>query len=160
MKKRKLESSSHKYNNFVIILQQTIFMQFNIKNINDWQNVVDSILPELKHNILLLKGNLGAGKTTFTQFLIKNLGSKDEVNSPTYSIVNEYNSPKGKIYHFDLYRLKNIEEVYDIGIEEYLDNAFLCIIEWPEVYEDELYGLNYHSMSINNTGENREITFD
>ncbi|WP_279197066.1 tRNA (adenosine(37)-N6)-threonylcarbamoyltransferase complex ATPase subunit type 1 TsaE [Chryseobacterium indoltheticum] len=135
-------------------------MQFNIKNISDWQNVVDSILPELKHNILLLKGNLGAGKTTFTQFLLKNLGSKDEVNSPTYSIVNEYNSPKGKIYHFDLYRLKNIEEVYDIGIEEYLDNAFLCIIEWPEVYEDELYGLNYHSMSINNTGENREITFD
>lgn len=135
-------------------------MQFNIKNINDWQNVVDSILPELKHNILLLKGNLGAGKTTFTQFLLKNLDSEDEVNSPTYSIVNEYNSPKGKIYHFDLYRLKNIEEVYDIGIEEYLDNAFLCIIEWPEVYEDELYGLNYHSMSINNTGENREITFD
>lgn len=135
-------------------------MQFIIHQINDWQNVVDSILPELKHNILLLKGNLGAGKTTFTQFLLKNLDSEDEVNSPTYSIVNEYNSPKGKIYHFDLYRLKNIEEVYDIGIEEYLDNAFLCIIEWPEVYEDELYGLNYHSMSINNTGENREITFD
>lgn len=135
-------------------------MNFTIKNISDWQNVVDSILPELKHNILLLKGNLGAGKTTFTQFLLKNLDSEDEVNSPTYSIVNEYNSPKGKIYHFDLYRLKNIEEVYDIGIEEYLDNAFLCIIEWPEVYEDELYGLNYHSMSINNTGENREITFD
>ncbi|MFC0428606.1 tRNA (adenosine(37)-N6)-threonylcarbamoyltransferase complex ATPase subunit type 1 TsaE [Chryseobacterium scophthalmum] len=135
-------------------------MQFNIEKIEDWQKVVDSILPELKYNILLLKGNLGAGKTTFSQFLLKNLGSKDEVNSPTYSIVNEYSSPKGKIYHFDLYRLKNIEEVYDIGIEEYLDNAFLCIIEWPEVYEDELYGLNYHSMSINNTGENREITFD
>ncbi|AZB29977.1 tRNA (adenosine(37)-N6)-threonylcarbamoyltransferase complex ATPase subunit type 1 TsaE [Chryseobacterium balustinum] len=135
-------------------------MQFTIHQINDWQKVVDSILPELKHNILLLKGNLGAGKTTFTQFLLKNLGSEDEVNSPTYSIVNEYNSPKGKIYHFDLYRLKNIEEVYDIGIEEYLDNAFLCIIEWPEVYEDELYGLNYHAMNINNTGESREITFD
>lgn len=135
-------------------------MQFNIEKIEDWQKVVDSILPELKHNILLLKGNLGAGKTTFTQFLLKSLGSEDEVNSPTYSIVNEYSSPKGKIYHFDLYRLKNIDEVYDIGIEEYLDNAFLCIIEWPEVYEDELYGLNYHSMSINNTGENREITFD
>ncbi|VXB72171.1 MULTISPECIES: tRNA (adenosine(37)-N6)-threonylcarbamoyltransferase complex ATPase subunit type 1 TsaE [Chryseobacterium] len=135
-------------------------MQFNIEKIEDWQKVVDSILPELKYNILLLKGNLGAGKTTFTQFLLKNLDSEDEVNSPTYSIVNEYSSPKGKIYHFDLYRLKNIEEVYDIGIEEYLDNAFLCIIEWPEVYEDELYGLNYHSMSINNTGKNREITFD
>ncbi|MDY0930519.1 tRNA (adenosine(37)-N6)-threonylcarbamoyltransferase complex ATPase subunit type 1 TsaE [Chryseobacterium sp. CFBP8996] len=135
-------------------------MQFTIHQINDWQKVVDSILPELKHNVLLLKGNLGAGKTTFTQFLLKNLGSEDEVNSPTYSIVNEYSSPKGKIYHFDLYRLKNIEEVYDIGIEEYLDNAFLCIIEWPEVYEDELYGLNYHAMNINNTGESREITFD
>ncbi|OCK50972.1 tRNA (N6-adenosine(37)-N6)-threonylcarbamoyltransferase complex ATPase TsaE [Chryseobacterium sp. CBo1] len=135
-------------------------MYFEIKNISDWQNVVNSILPELKHNILLLKGNLGAGKTTFTQFLLKNLGSEDEVNSPTYSIVNEYKSPKGKIYHFDLYRLKNIDEVYDIGIEEYLDNSFLCIIEWPEVYEDELYGLEYHSMSINSTGESREITFE
>lgn len=135
-------------------------MNFSIKNISDWQKVTDAILPELQHNILLLKGNLGAGKTTFTQFLLKKLGSKDEVSSPTYSIVNEYSSPKGKIFHFDLYRLKNIDEVYDIGIEEYLDNSFLCIIEWPEVYEDELYGLKFHSMSIQNTGESREITFD
>ncbi|SDM31064.1 tRNA (adenosine(37)-N6)-threonylcarbamoyltransferase complex ATPase subunit type 1 TsaE [Chryseobacterium taihuense] len=135
-------------------------MNFSIKNISEWQKVTDVILPELQHNILLLKGNLGAGKTTFTQFLLKKLGSKDEVSSPTYSIVNEYSSPKGKIFHFDLYRLKNIDEVYDIGIEEYLDNSFLCIIEWPEVYEDELYGLKFHSMSIQNTGESREITFD
>lgn len=135
-------------------------MEFKINTIKDWQNIVDTIIPQLKHNIFLLKGNLGAGKTTFTQFLLKSLGSTDEVNSPTYSIVNEYNTPKGKVYHFDLYRLKNIEEVYDIGIEEYLDNAFLCIIEWPEVYEDELYGLKYHEMSIVNTGENREVLFD
>lgn len=135
-------------------------MKFNIHKIEDWQEIVDQIIPQLQHPILLLKGNLGAGKTTFTQFLLKNLESKDEVNSPTYSIVNEYNTPKGKIYHFDLYRLKNIEEVYDIGIEEYLDNAFLCIIEWPEVYEDELYGIKYHEMSIINNGESREITFD
>lgn len=135
-------------------------MEVIINKLEDWQGVVDQIIPQLQHNIFLLKGNLGAGKTTFTQFLLKNLGSQDEVNSPTYSIVNEYNTPKGKIFHFDLYRLKNIEEVYDIGIEEYLDNAFLCIIEWPEVYEDELYGLKYHTMSINNTGEYREVTFD
>lgn len=135
-------------------------MQFIIKNIEDWQEVVDKIIPDLKHNILLLKGNLGAGKTTFTQFLLKNLGSQDEVNSPTYSIVNEYTTPEGKIYHFDLYRLKNIEEVYDIGIEEYLDHAFLCIIEWPEVYEEELYGIKYHTMSIVNTGDEREISFE
>ncbi len=141
-------------------MQQITFMEFHIKSLEDWQGIVEKIVPQLQHNIFLLKGNLGAGKTTFTQFLLKNLGSKDEVNSPTYSIVNEYNTPKGKVYHFDLYRLKNIEEVYDIGIEEYLDNAFLCIIEWPEVYEEELYGLKYHSMSILNTGENREITFE
>lgn len=141
-------------------MQQIKSMNFSIKNISDWQKVTDAILPELQHNILLLKGNLGAGKTTFTQFLLKKLGSEDEVSSPTYSIVNEYSSPKGKIFHFDLYRLKNIDEVYDIGIEEYLDNSFLCIIEWPEVYEDELYGLKFHSMSIQNTGESREITFD
>ncbi len=135
-------------------------MDFTINKIEDWQEVVDSIIPQLKHNILLLKGNLGAGKTTFTQFLLKKLESSDEVNSPTYSIVNEYNTPKGKVYHFDLYRLKNIEEVYDIGIEEYLDNAFLCIIEWPEVYEEELYGLKYHTMSIVNTGDEREVLFE
>jgi tRNA threonylcarbamoyladenosine biosynthesis protein TsaE len=141
-------------------LQQITFMEFNIQQLEDWQEIVEQIIPALHHNILLLKGNLGAGKTTFTQFLLKNLESTDEVNSPTYSIVNEYNTPKGKIYHFDLYRLKNIEEVYDIGIEEYLDNAFLCIIEWPEVYEEELYGLNYHTMSIINTDENRAISFE
>ncbi|WP_312091043.1 tRNA (adenosine(37)-N6)-threonylcarbamoyltransferase complex ATPase subunit type 1 TsaE [Chryseobacterium sp.] len=135
-------------------------MQFTIHQKSDWQKVADSILPEFKNNILLLKGNLGAGKTTFTQFLLKNLGSEDEVSSPTYSIVNEYNSPRGKIFHFDLYRLKNIEEVYDIGIEEYLDNSYLCIIEWPEVYEAELQDLNFHTMSIENTGESREISFD
>ncbi|MDR6158138.1 tRNA threonylcarbamoyladenosine biosynthesis protein TsaE [Chryseobacterium sp. SLBN-27] len=135
-------------------------MQFTIKNIEDWQHIAEKVASALEQNILLLKGNLGAGKTTFTQFLLKKLESADEVSSPTYSIVNEYNTPQGKVYHFDLYRLKNIEEVYDIGIEEYLDNAFLCIIEWPEVYEEELYDLKYHKMSINNTGEQREISFD
>ncbi len=134
-------------------------MQFKINTIQEWQNVIEEILPHLKHNILLLKGNLGAGKTTFTQFLLKNLGSTDEVSSPTYAIVNEYDSAKGKIFHFDLYRMKSIEEVYDIGIEEYLDNAYLCIIEWPEIYEEELADLPHHEMKINNLGDYREIDF-
>ena len=134
--------------------------KFHIENIEDWQKVIDEILPNLKHNILLLKGNLGAGKTTFSQFLLKNLGSTDEVSSPTYAIVNEYNSPKGKVFHFDLYRLKNIEEAYDFGIEEYLDNAFLCIIEWPEIYETELADLPHHEMKIDNKGDYREVVFE
>ena len=134
-------------------------MEFRIKKIEDWQKVVDEILPQLQHNILLLKGNLGAGKTTFTQFLLKKLGSNDEVSSPTYAIVNEYHSPKGKIFHFDLYRMKNIVEVYDIGMEEYLDNAFLCIIEWPEIYEEELADFPHHEMKIENLGDERVIIF-
>ena len=127
-------------------------MEFKLNKIEDWQKVVDEILPQLQHNIFLLKGNLGAGKTTFTQFLLKKLGSNDEVSSPTYAIVNEYHSPKGKIFHFDLYRMKNIDEVYDIGMEEYLDNAFLCIIEWPEIYEEELSDFPHHEMKIENLG--------
>lgn len=134
-------------------------MTFNINKIEDWQNVVTEILPQLRHSILLLKGNLGAGKTTFTQFLLKNLGSNDEVSSPTYAIVNEYNAPKGKIYHFDLYRMKNIGEVYDIGMDEYLENAQLCIIEWPEIYEEELADLPHHVISIENLGGERVINF-
>lgn len=134
-------------------------MEFNIHKIENWQKVVEEILPELKYNILLLKGNLGAGKTTFTQFLLKELGSKDEVSSPTYAIVNEYDSPKGKIFHFDLYRMKNINEVYDIGMEEYLDNAFLCIIEWPEIYEEELADLPHHELKIENNNTERKISF-
>ncbi len=134
-------------------------MQFTINKIEDWQKIVEEILPQLQYNILLLKGNLGAGKTTFTQFLMKNLGTEDEVSSPTYAIVNEYHTPKGNVFHFDLYRMKNIGEVYDIGMEEYLDNAYLCIIEWPEIYEDELRDLPHHKITIENTGEDRVINF-
>ncbi|AZI20757.1 tRNA (adenosine(37)-N6)-threonylcarbamoyltransferase complex ATPase subunit type 1 TsaE [Chryseobacterium taklimakanense] len=134
-------------------------MTFKIHKIEDWQEVVNQILPKLQHNLLLLKGNLGAGKTTFTQFLLKNLGSTDEVSSPTYAIVNEYRTPKGNVFHFDLYRMKSVGEVYDIGMDEYLDNAFLCIIEWPEIYEEELQALPHHTMTIENTGDLREVFF-
>lgn len=131
----------------------------HVVTINDWEKVTEEILPQLEHNILLLKGNLGAGKTTFTQFLIRKLGSTDEATSPTYTIVNQYNSPAGEIFHFDLYRLKNTGEVLDIGIDEYLDRAALCIIEWPDVYEAELEGIPHHEMRIENTGEGRTVFF-
>ena len=134
-------------------------MEFKINKIEDWRDVVNEITPHFRHNILLLKGNLGAGKTTFTKFLLKNLGSKDEVSSPTYAIVNEYHTPKGKVFHFDLYRMKNITEVYDIGMDEYLDNAQLCIIEWPEIYEEELQGFPHHEITISNSVEKRTVTF-
>lgn len=133
-------------------------MNFKINKIDQWQEVVNSILP-LKHNILLLKGNLGAGKTTFTQFLLKSLGSTDEVSSPTYAIVNEYEKPNGKIFHFDLYRMQSIDEVFDIGIYEYLDSGNLCIIEWPEIFEEELQEFPFHQITIEYTGEERLVEF-
>lgn len=130
-----------------------------IHTLDDWQELADQIIPKLKHNILLLKGNLGAGKTTFSQALVSKLGSTDVVTSPTYTLVNEYHSPKGIIYHFDLYRMKSSEEALDIGIDEYLESSFLNIIEWPEIYMGELDGLSYHEMSIENKGSYREVYF-
>ena len=135
-------------------------MEFKIHRLEEWNEVIDALLPHIKHNILLMRGNLGARKTTFTQFLLKKLGSADEVSSPTYAIVNEYHSPRGRVNHFDLYRMKSIEEVYDIGIEEYLDNAFLNIIEWAEIYEPALEGIPYHSLSIEVEEGVRRVVFE
>lgn len=134
-------------------------MKKNIRSIEEWEDIVKVIVPLLKHNILLLKGNLGAGKTSFTQALLRHLGSRNDVSSPTYALVNDYDCPQGKVFHFDLYRIKSLEEVYDIGMEEYLDQAFLCIIEWPEIYEVELEDLPHHEMIIENHGDYRQINF-
>lgn len=135
-------------------------MTFSITKLSEWNDVVQQIIPNIKHPILLLKGNLGAGKTTFSQFLLKELGSQDEISSPTYSIVNEYDTPKGKVFHFDLYRLRSAEEAYDFGIEEYLDNCYLSVIEWPEIYMDELEAYDFHEMTIDNTESGRVIQFN
>ena len=94
------------------------------------------------------------------QFLLARLGSSDEVSSPTYSIVNEYDTENGKVYHFDLYRMSSIEEVYDIGIEEYLYNGFLNIIEWADVYLPELYDTPYHQLNIEEKEGKRYVKFE
>ena len=86
-------------------------------------------------------GAMGAGKTTFISALVRALGvDPDEANSPSFAIVNEYRSDTTAelIYHFDLYRLDNLEEVMDIGFEDYLDSGALCLIEWPDLVEDIL----------------------
>lgn len=89
--------------------------------------------------IFLFTGEIGAGKTTLIKQFCSYLGSSDEISSPTYSIVNEYeyNGPLGNglIYHLDLYRLNDVEEALHIGIEEYLDSGHYCLIEWPELIE-------------------------
>lgn len=87
-------------------------------------------------DVWLLKGEMGAGKTTLVKHIVNHLGVDGTVASPTFSIVNQYDIADGKvIYHFDLYRLKNELEAFDIGLEEYLSSGNLCLIEWPEKLE-------------------------
>lgn len=84
-------------------------------------------------------GSMGAGKTTFVKAICEELGVTDIINSPTFAIVNEYLDGKGEtIYHFDFYRIKRLEEVYDMGYEDYFYSKRLCFIEWPELVEEVL----------------------
>ncbi len=82
--------------------------------------------------IFLFEGDMGAGKTTFIKVICETLGVDDLVSSPTFSIVNEYLASGGKIYHFDFYRIKDLQEAYDIGYEEYFYSGDRCLVEWPE----------------------------
>ena len=83
---------------------------------------------------------MGVGKTTLIKALVKALGSNDDVSSPTFSIVNEYKLNEQKIFHFDLYRINDLEEAYNFGIEDYLDSDNWIIIEWPDIIEPILSG--------------------
>jgi len=75
---------------------------------------------------------MGAGKTTFVKHLCKQLNVQDSTSSPTFSIVNEYESPAGPVYHFDFYRIKDEQEAFDFGYEEYFYSGAYCFVEWPE----------------------------
>lgn len=85
------------------------------------------------HRIIAFSGEMGAGKTTFIQALCRELGVSQIVNSPSFALINEYFTDEGEsIYHFDLYRINNPEELFDIGYEDYMYSGALCFIEWPE----------------------------
>jgi len=86
-----------------------------------------------KDKIILFSGEMGSGKTTLIKEFCKHLRVEDEVSSPTFSLVNEYEGDNGPIYHFDLYRIQSEEELYDIGYEDYFFSGYLCLIEWPEM---------------------------
>lgn len=92
------------------------------------------IISKAQHQSLLFYGEMGVGKTTLIKSIVELLESNDVVSSPTFSLVNEYHYPKGRIFHFDLYRIKNEEEVADIGFEDYFyEKADWQLIEWPEL---------------------------
>ncbi len=91
------------------------------------------LLQHWEGKVLAIEGSMGAGKTTFIQALCAEMGVRDKVSSPTFSLVNEYFSSKyGSVYHFDFYRLQHDEEALDMGLDDYLDSGNYCFMEWPE----------------------------
>jgi len=109
-------------------------MNIKIESINSINECARVFISQMGANkIFLFNGNMGVGKTTFIKSICKELGIKDTVNSPTFSIINEYKTDDNIIiYHFDCYRINKIEDDLEIGIEEYLESGNICFIEWAE----------------------------
>ena len=107
---------------------------YSVNSIDSLKDIVIDLLELLNdHQVVALEGQMGAGKTTFVQQVLKAMGIVELDGSPTYSLINQYESPfYGIVYHLDLYRLNSLEEIFDIGIEELLDQKCICLIEWPE----------------------------
>ena len=110
-------------------------IKYNLEEVDD---VAKRLINSVTSKVLLINGEMGVGKTTLIKSIVKALGSHDDVSSPTFSLVNEYENEKKCIYHFDLYRVKTIEELFDFGIEEYLHTDSWCLIEWPELIKEYL----------------------
>lgn len=105
-------------------------IEFSLEQIHQ---IAQEVLKQNPQKVILFNGDMGVGKTTFIKALSKALGVKDATSSPTFSLVNEYEAENGKlVYHFDVYRLKNEAEAYDMGIDEYLYSGEWCFIEWAE----------------------------
>ena len=115
-------------------------MKITIKDISGLAEAAQEFIAQIDDNkIFAFYGSMGAGKTTFVKALCEAMGVTDTVNSPTFAIVNEYDTPSGRpIYHFDFYRIKRLAEVYDMGYEDYFYGRGLCFIEWPELIEELL----------------------
>lgn len=111
--------------------------RIEIDSLSELTRVAESIIEELgERRVVLLRGSMGAGKTTLVSRIAKCLGAEDTVTSPTFALVNQYEGPQMRIYHFDFYRIDRIEEVFDLGYEEYFYSGDLCLVEWPEKIEE------------------------
>lgn len=112
-------------------------MEYISNSQNDTINIAKEFSKKLKPNdVITLNGDLGAGKTAFVSGLAEGLGISDRVQSPTFTIVNEYKKGPVSLYHFDVYRIMNADEMYDIGFDEYLFSDGVCVIEWADNISD------------------------
>ena len=133
-------------------------MQITINNLSELPFAAKQLLKTCADKkIFAFYGAMGAGKTTLIKVICETLGVTDMISSPTFSIVNEYRSSKGeKIFHFDFYRIKSLNEAYDMGYEDYFYSNAFCFIEWPEKIED-LLPPNYVKVDIITKGEHSEL---
>ncbi|MBE6260583.1 MAG: tRNA (adenosine(37)-N6)-threonylcarbamoyltransferase complex ATPase subunit type 1 TsaE [Prevotella sp.] len=110
--------------------------------ITDIEHIREAAREFIEHigdrRVFAFYGKMGAGKTTFVKAICEELGVEDVITSPTFAIINEYTTSSNSIYHFDFYRIKKLEEVYDMGYEDYFYSGALCFIEWPELIEEIL----------------------
>ena len=114
-------------------------MEIRITDIEHIREAAQEFIKHIgDHRVFAFYGKMGAGKTTFIKAICEELGVEDVITSPTFAIVNEYTTGEVIIYHFDFYRVKKLEEAYDMGYEEYFYSGALCFIEWPELIEDTL----------------------
>ena len=130
---------------------KTIEFTYHLKDI---EATAASVLEHLVSKTILFNGSMGAGKTTFINALLNAMQSDDTATSPTFSIVNEYNIPNDKVYHFDFYRIGSIDEAYNFGIEDYLNNNHWLFMEWPERIED-LIPENHQAITITDLEDNK-----
>ena len=114
--------------------------QIHVSNLSMLQESARLLLQNFPEDrIFAFYGAMGAGKTTFIKAICRELGSSDYVTSPTFALINEYSTDNGSvIYHFDFYRIKKLEEAFDLGYEDYIYSGNYCLIEWPEMIEQLL----------------------
>ena len=120
-------------------------MEIKIQDIEHIREAAREFIEHIgERRVFAFYGKMGAGKTTFVKAISEELGVDDVITSPTFAIINEYTPsslllpPSSKIFHFDFYRIKKLEEVYDMGYEDYFYSGALCFIEWPELIEEIL----------------------
>lgn len=138
-------------------------MEYISNSYDDTQKIAADFSKELKSgDVICMYGDLGAGKTAFVQGLAKGLGIEEPITSPTFTIVNEY-SGRLMLYHFDVYRIADSDEMFEIGYDEYIDGDGVCVIEWPQLISDILPENRYEitiSKDYNESEDYRKIKIE
>ncbi|MDB2463654.1 tRNA (adenosine(37)-N6)-threonylcarbamoyltransferase complex ATPase subunit type 1 TsaE [Flavobacteriaceae bacterium] len=125
-------------------------------DILDIDKVAETILDNVHSKIMLFKGSMGVGKTTLIKALVRRLGSLDVVSSPTFALMNEYLTKDCKIYHYDFYRLKELEEALDLGFDEFIEEDAWNMIEWPDLIVG-LLPLSYVEIEIDKLTDTKRV---